>query len=153
MKTTHYFVSLLTGVLAALPALSSARNKGPEPVLTERGQVLEKTYSDQLDAINKEISAALPVIDAQKKDAFETARAELGALKAPRADDAESVHKAYHEAKPLAEASELQRTITLLTDEIQFTRRKTRFQSSRWNKRRWNNAYQILSRGRIGLST
>ena len=86
MKTTHYFVSLLTGVLAALPALSSARNKGPEPVLTERGQVLEKTYSDQLDAINKEISAALPVIDAQKKDAFETARAELGALKAPRED-------------------------------------------------------------------
>ena len=65
MKTTHYLNSLLIGVLAVLPALSSARNKGPEPVLTKRGQVLEKTYSDQLDAINKEISAALPVIHVQ----------------------------------------------------------------------------------------
>ena len=102
MKTTHYLLLLLTGVLAVLPVLSSARNKGPEPVLTKRGQELKKTYSDQLDAINKEISAALPLIDGSKKDAFEAARTELGALKAPREDDAESVHKAYHLAKPLA---------------------------------------------------
>jgi len=116
MKSTHYFVSLLTGVLAVLPALSSARNKGPEPVLTERGQALKKTYSDQLDAISKEISAALPVIDGPKKDAFEAARTELGALKAPREDDAESAHKAYHLAKPLAEAKALESARTLIAD-------------------------------------
>ena len=116
MKTTHYFVRLLTGVLAVLPVLSSARNKGPEPVLTERGQELKKTYSDQLDAINKEISAALPVIDGSKKDAFEAARTELGALKAPREDDAESVHKAYHLAKPLAEAKALESARPLIAD-------------------------------------
>ena len=67
MKRTHYFISLFIGVLVVLPVASSARNKGPEPVLTELGKALKKTYSDQLDAINKEISAALPVIDKQKK--------------------------------------------------------------------------------------
>ena len=77
MKTTHYLLLLLTGVLAVLPVLSSARNKGPEPVLTERGQELKKIYSDQLDAISKKISAALPVIDGSKKEAFEAARTEL----------------------------------------------------------------------------
>ena len=116
MKTPHFFIRLLTGVLAVLPVLSSARNKGPEPVLTERGKVLEKTYSDQLDAINKEISAALPVIDGPNKDAFEAARAELAALKAPREDDAESVHKAYHLAKPLAEAKALESARPLIAD-------------------------------------
>ena len=116
MKTTHYLLLLLTGVLAVLPVLSSARNKGPEPVLTDRGQELKKTYSDQLDAINKEISAALPLIDGSKKDAFEAARTELGALKAPREDDAESVHKAYHLAKPLAEAKALESARPLIAD-------------------------------------
>ena len=116
MKTTHYFISLWIGVLAVLPAPSLARKKGPEPVLTERGKALEKTYSDQLDEINKEISAALPVIHAQKKDAFEAARAELGALKAPREDEAASVHKAYHLAKPLAEAKALESARTLIAD-------------------------------------
>ena len=85
-------------------------------MLTERGQELKKTYSDQLDAINKEISAALPVIDGSKKDAFEAARTELSALKAPREDDAESVHKAYHLAKPLAEAKALESARPLIAD-------------------------------------
>ena len=116
MKTTHYLNSLLIGVLAVLPVLSSARNKGAEPVLTEPGKVLEKTYSDQLDSINKAISAALPVIDGPNKDAFEAARAELAALKAPREDDAESVHKAYHLAKPLAEAKALESARPLIAD-------------------------------------
>ena len=116
MKTTHYLLLLLTGVLAVLPVLSSARNKGPEPVLTDRGQELKKTYSDQLDAINKKISAALPVIDGSKKEAFEAARTELSALKAPREDDAESVHKAYHLAKPLAEAKALESARPLIAD-------------------------------------
>ncbi len=116
MNKTHYLLLLLTGVLAVLPVLSSARNKGPEPVLTERGKELKKTYSDQLDAISKKISAALPVIDGSKKEAFEAARTELGALKAPREDDAESVHKAYHLAKPLAEAKALESARPLIAD-------------------------------------
>ena len=108
MKTPCPSIRLLLGLLLAvssLPLSSSARKKGPEPVLTERGKALEKEYSDQLDAISKEISTALPKIDPQKKGTFEVARSELGALKTPREDDVESVHKAYHLAKPLAEAA------------------------------------------------
>jgi hypothetical protein len=85
-------------------------------VLTERGKVLAKEYSGQLDSISKEISAALPVVDAQKKVAFDAARAELGALKAPREDDVESVHKAFHAAKPLAEAKALDSARSLIAD-------------------------------------
>jgi hypothetical protein len=85
-------------------------------VLSERGKVLEKEYSNQLDSISKAISAALPVINAQKKEAFEAARTELGELKAPREDDPEAVHKAYHVAKPLAEAKALESARPLISD-------------------------------------
>lgn len=119
MKTPCQSISLLFGLLAvltSLPAASSARSKEPVVVLTEQGQVLEKQYSEQLDAILKEISAALPTVDAQKKAAFEVARTELGALKAPREDDPEAVHKAYHAAKPLAEAKALDSARPLIAD-------------------------------------
>ena len=119
MKTPSPSIRLLLGLLlavASLPLSSPARKKGPEPLLTEHGKVLEKEYSDQLDAIGKEILTALPEIDSKKKEAFEAARAELGALKAPREDDAESVHKAYLLAKPLAEAKALENARPLISD-------------------------------------
>lgn len=118
MRTPYQSISLLfglTAVLASLPAVSSARSKEPV-VLTEQGQALEKQYSEQLEVIQSEIAAALPVIDAQKKAAFESARAELGSLKAPGEDDAESVHKAYQAAKPLAEAKALESARSLIAD-------------------------------------
>ena len=119
MKTPCPSIRLLLGLLlavASLPLSSPARKKGPEPVLTERGNLLEKTYSDQLDAINKAILAALPKIDPQKKEAFEAARSELGALKAPGEDDPEAVQKAYHLAKPLAEAKALESARPLIAE-------------------------------------
>lgn len=119
MKTPSPSIRLLLGLLlavASLPLSSPARKKGPEPVLTEHGKVLENEYSEQLDAISKEILTALPVVDSRKKEAFEAARAELGALKAPREDDVESVHKAYHAAKPLAEAKALEKARPLISD-------------------------------------
>jgi hypothetical protein len=122
MKTPCPSIRLLLGLIvavASLPLSSPARKKGPEPVLTDRGKVLEKEYSDQLDAIGKAVSAALPKIDPQKKEAFEVARAELGALKAPREDDVEFVHKAYHVAKPLAEAKALDSTRPLIADLVE----------------------------------
>ena len=69
MKTPCPSIRLLLGLIvavASLPFSSPARKKGPQPVLTENGKVLEKEYSDQLDAIGKEILAALPEIDPQK---------------------------------------------------------------------------------------
>ena len=119
MKTACQSLSLLFGLLAvltSLPAVSSARGKEPVVLLTEQGQAFEKQYSEQLDAIQKEIAAALPVVDAEKKAAFETARTELGALKAPREDDAEAVHKAFQAAKPLAEAKSLDNARPLIAD-------------------------------------
>lgn len=118
MKTPCPSIRLLFVLLLAvssLPLSSPARKKGPEPVLNERGKVLEKEYSEQLDAIGKAVSTALPEIDPQKKEAFEAARADLGALKAPREDDVESVHKAYHLAKPLAEAKALENARPLIS--------------------------------------
>ena len=119
MKSPYPSIRLLLGLLIALAsfsAISSARNKAPLPVLTERGKALEKTYSDQLDAISKDISAALPEITPQKKEVFEAARAELGALKTPRENDPEAVYKAYHAAKPLAEAKALDSALPLIAD-------------------------------------
>jgi hypothetical protein len=119
MKSPYPSIRLLLGLLIALAsfsAISSARNKAPLPVLTERGKALEKTYSDQLDAISKDISAALPEITPQKKEAFEAARVELGALKTPRENDSEAVYKAYHAAKPLAEAKALDSARPLIAD-------------------------------------
>jgi hypothetical protein len=119
MKTPYQSISLLFGLLAVLtglPAVSSARGKEPVAVLTGQGKALEKKYSEQLDAITKEISAVLPTIEAQKKAAFETARAELGALKAPREDDAEAVYRVYQAAKPLVEAKALDSARPLIAD-------------------------------------
>ncbi|MCP4846969.1 MAG: hypothetical protein GY899_03360 [Verrucomicrobiaceae bacterium] len=119
MKSPYPSIRLLLGLLialASLPLSSPARNKAPLPVLTERGKALEKTYSDQLDAISKEILATLPAVDNKKKDAFEAARTELGALKAPREDDPQAAHKAYHVAKPLAEAKALDSARPLIVD-------------------------------------
>ena len=119
MKSPCPSIRLLLGLLIALAsfsAISSARNKAPLPVLTERGKALEKTYSDQLDAICKDVSAVLPEITPQKKQAFEAARAELGALKTPRENDPEAVYKAYQAAKPLAEAKALDSARPLIAD-------------------------------------
>ena len=52
----------------------------------------------------------------KRKAAFETARTELGALKAPRENDAEAVHKAYQTAKPLAEEKALESAKPLIAD-------------------------------------
>jgi hypothetical protein len=119
MKSPYPPIRLLLGLLvafASLPLSSSARSKAPAAILTEQGNVLEKTYSDQLDAISKEISTALPAVDDQKKKAFEAARAEWGVLKAPREDDPEVLYKAYWATKPLAEAKALASARPLIAD-------------------------------------
>ncbi len=96
----------------AIPAFA----KSPEPELNAQGEKLRDGFAQMLDTLSKEIAAELPAVDAQKKAAFETARAELGALKAPREDDAPAVHKAYHAAKPLAEVKALDSARPLIAD-------------------------------------
>ena len=116
MKTAHHLLALAIGILSVSPTLSFTRNKGPMPVLNKRGIELEKQYAQELDLISKQIAKALPKIDQQNKDSFETARTELAALKKPREDDPEPLQKKYHEAKPLAESKALESARPLIAE-------------------------------------
>ena len=116
MKTAHNLLALAIGILSVSPTLSFTRNKGPMPVLNKRGIELEKQYAQELDLISKQIAKALPKIDQQNKDSFETARTELAALKKPREDDPEPLQKKYHEAKPLAESKALESARPLIAE-------------------------------------
>ena len=102
------------GCLVGLAPAAAAKPPEPEPELNALGEQIRDGYAQMLDALNKEIAAALPTVDAQKKAAFETARAELSALKVPGDDDAAAVHQAYQAAKPLAEAKALDRARPLI---------------------------------------
>ncbi|HAC79940.1 MAG TPA: hypothetical protein DCG06_06570 [Deltaproteobacteria bacterium] len=119
MKTPRQSINLLSGLIVVftnLSAVSSALGKAPVPVLSKQGQVYEKQYAAELATIQKEISEALPAIDVGKKAAFEAARAELGALKAPPETAGQAAHKAYQIGKPLAEAKALESARPLLAD-------------------------------------
>ena len=116
MKTAHHLLALAIGILSVSPSLSFTRNKGPMPVLNKQGIELEKQYAQELDLISKQIANALPKIDQQNKDSFETARTELAALKKPREDDPEPLQKKYHEAKPLAESKALESARPLIAE-------------------------------------
>ena len=116
MKTAHHLLALAIGILSVSPSLSFTRNKGPVPVLNKQGIELEKQYAQELDLISKQIAKALPKIDQQNKDSFETARTELAALKKPREDDPEPLQKKYHEAKPLAESKALESARPLIAE-------------------------------------
>ena len=116
MKTAHHLLALAIGILSVSPSLSFTRNKGPVPVLNKQGIELEKQYAQELDLISKQIANALPKINQQNKDSFETARTELAALKKPREDDPEPLQKKYHEAKPLAESKALESARPLIAE-------------------------------------
>ena len=116
MKTAHHLLALAIGILSVSPSLSFTRNKVPMPVLNKQGIELEKQYAQELDLISKQIAKALPKINQQNKDSFETARTELAALKKPREDDPEPLQKKYHEAKPLAESKALESARPLIAE-------------------------------------
>ena len=116
MKTAHNLLALAIGILSVSPTLSFTRNKVLIPVLNKQGIELEKQYAQELDLISKQIANALPKINQQNKDSFETARTELAALKKPREDDPEPLQKKYHEAKPLAESKALESARPLIAE-------------------------------------
>ena len=116
MKTAHHLLALAIGILSVSPSLSFTRNKGPMPVLNKQGIELRKQYAQELDLISKQIAKALPKIEQQNKDSFETARTELAALKKPSEDDPEPLQKKYHEAKPFAESKALESARPLIAE-------------------------------------
>lgn len=109
-------LTVVCGVCLTYVLATSVSAKSPEPELNAKGEEIRDGYARMLDTLSKEIAAELPAVDAEKKAAFESARAELAALKAPREDDAPAVHKAYQAAKPLAEAKALDSARPLIAD-------------------------------------
>ena len=90
--------------------------ESPEPKLNAQGEQTRLGYARMLDTLSEEIAAELPAVDTVKKAAFETARAELGALRAPGENDVPLIHKAYEAAKPLAEAKAFDHARPLIAD-------------------------------------
>ena len=97
--TKQHAVGLILAVLAFVAGPASAA--GVQPVqptpLTESGQKLQERYEGMLKALRAEIVAALPAIDAQKKNAF------LEACKAAKA----APDKAQEKTMPAAAALNL----------------------------------------------
>ena len=112
MRLPMIFTASTLALGCLTPAM--AKKKGQEPVLQANGEILRDGYAKMLAAIEAEISAALPKVDAQQLAAFDAARTELAALKKPHENDPASVHKAYHEKKPIAEAKALDAARPLL---------------------------------------
>jgi hypothetical protein len=116
MKTISRNSIALVGVLFLGLSQMALFGKDADVALSGNGEKLLAEYSEKLKTLSAEIAAELPTVDAQKKAAFETARAELGALKAPREDDGQAVQKAYQMAKPLAEAKALDSSRPLIAN-------------------------------------
>ena len=94
MKTRSPKSIALVGVLFLGVFQIVLFGKDSEVVLNANGENLQQEYARILSEIETQVAAGLPTVDAQKKAAFETARAELGSLKAPSEDAGQAVHKA-----------------------------------------------------------
>jgi hypothetical protein len=109
-------LTVVWGGCLLVSMVSPVAAQSPEPKLNAKGEQLRVGYAQMLDALSKEIIAALPDIDPQKKEAFLKARGELGALASPKEGAAPQIYKAYQAAKTLAEAKSLNAARTILRD-------------------------------------
>ena len=80
--TTVVAFCLVLTVLTGSRDVSAAR-KEPEVPLTAQGEKLQATYAKQLDSLKAEIAAALPKLDAKKRDAFQAAHAAVAKVPSP----------------------------------------------------------------------
>lgn len=81
--------------LLGLCQIAGAANN-PEVALIARGEELLTKFSGMLDALGKDVSASLPVIDQQKQTAFLEARAALAGFETPD-DFPDAVTKTKHD--------------------------------------------------------
>jgi len=95
---------------------ASAKKKTYEIVLSDEGKKIAAEYFLTLKALNKEIAAALPEIDAKKKEAFLKARALYNALRTPGEEASGETIKAYEAAKAVAVEKTLAASKDLLQD-------------------------------------
>ena len=114
---THQTCTLIgaacVAICLALPA--SAKN-ARDPELNAKGEQLRAHYAQMLETLSDEIAARLPQISAQKKEAFLSARAELGSIIRPAEDAGPDAHEAYQTNKAAAEVKAMQTARVLLAD-------------------------------------
>ncbi|MGB1123914.1 MAG: hypothetical protein ACPG4Q_01795 [Phycisphaeraceae bacterium] len=111
-------LGILLGCLMLCLALPATAKKASEPELLANGEQIRQAYAQMLETLSKEVAEELPEIDAQKKEAFLTARADEGSLKAPAEDAGPDAHKAYQANKAAAEAKVLETSRALLSDAV-----------------------------------
>lgn len=105
------------GLIMALASPAVAKNS-PEPELLANGEAIRISYAQMLDTLSKEVAAEIPEVDAQKKQAFLAARAELGGLTEPKEGSPPKEFVAYQAAKATAEANVLNAARVILADAL-----------------------------------
>lgn len=119
MPTQHWTNVLRMLSIASLMlclALPAMAKKGPEPELNNQGQQIRLEYTKMLETLSAQVAGELPSVDAQKKEAFLKARAELNALVKPGEDADPKAHLAYQAANQQAEAKTLTAARAILAD-------------------------------------
>ena len=84
--------------------------------LAENGKALEKHYLELQATLKSEIAESLPRVSAQKKNAFQQARADLDKLIPPREGADVNLIKEHQDQKILAEAKSLQTARDVIQD-------------------------------------
>jgi hypothetical protein len=109
---------ILTFAMAALAFTLpvQAKKEIPVPTLTARGETLKTKYTKMLDDLKAEVKAALPTVDAAKKEAFMTTRTDWSALKDPGAEASAEDRKKFTTDTELTESKSLDAARALLTD-------------------------------------
>jgi len=101
-------------LLGASPA--HAKQETPVPQLTAKGETLKAKYTKMLDELKAQVQAALPAVDAAKKDAFMATRKEWSERKNPGAEAPADERKKFNDDCDRIEAASLEAASTLLTE-------------------------------------
>lgn len=111
------FIFAASGLAACLAFPASAKQTAA-PELLAKGEEIRQGYAQMLETLSKEVAEQLPGVDAQKKQAFLEARAELAGLVEPKEGADPKDFLAYQAAKAAAEANTLNAARAILSDVV-----------------------------------
>ncbi len=116
MKTMPFLTLSFALAFLAFTLPINAAKEVPVPALTSKGETLKTKYTKMLDELKAEVLAALPAVDATKKDAFMKARTEWSALDSPGSDAPPAEQKKFEADTLTIEEKSLEAARALLTD-------------------------------------
>jgi len=119
-RRTVVVTCLLPLALVGMSRVSAARQEEAAVELSEQGRRLLAKYTDVLDSLKADVTAALPAIDEQRRAAFLSARAALAGLKEPGEDGSAEAKLEYRDRKERAESDALQSARAVLANVEQF---------------------------------